>query len=153
IFNPYGTGWHIERKRFDAMLVQMAQKVGVSAHTDASWTASSEGTRRDWEICIAGGGEEFIFRAKFLVDATGRASVFARKRGATRISYDRLVGIVVFLSAPVENFLGDCTLVEAVEDGWSYSACVPGSRLVVAYMTDADLFVRSSHRALRFWRH
>lgn len=152
MFNPYGTGWHVDRTRFDLMLVRMAETAGANVYTGARWTSCSEGTREDWEICIAHGGERVFYRAKFLVDATGRTSALARKRGATRISYDRLVGIVVFFSTADENSLGDCTLVEAVEDGWWYAACVPGDRVVVAYMTDADLYVRSPNRSIRYWQ-
>ena len=47
--------------------------------------------------------------------------------------------------------LGGCTLVEAVENGWWYSVCVPGPRLVAVYMTDADLLAPSTSRSIRFW--
>jgi flavin-dependent dehydrogenase len=106
----------------------------------------------DWEICAARGGKQFIFHAKFLVDATGRASMLARRRGARRIFYDRLVGVVVFLSALAGNPLGDHTFVEAVEDGWWYSALLPNSRVVVAFMTDADLNARGSNRPIQYWQ-
>lgn len=149
IFNPYGVGWHIDRSRFDAMVALMAGQAGVSIYTNARCRADSEGARGDWEIYCRSADEQFIFRTKFLVDATGRRSMFARKKGALRISCDRLVGIVAFLRATVED---DYTLVEAIEDGWWYSASLPGSRQVVAYMTDADLFLRSSDGAERFWR-
>ena len=38
------------------------------------------------------------------------------------------------------------TLVEAVSDGWWYSLFLPGHRLVVAFMTDADLLDRTGAR-------
>jgi hypothetical protein len=28
IFNPYGTGWHLDRRRFDAMLASHADQCG-----------------------------------------------------------------------------------------------------------------------------
>ena len=39
--------------------------------------------------------------------------------------------------------IDDATLIEAVEDGWWYSAVLPDSRLVLAYMTDADLYAKA----------
>jgi flavin-dependent dehydrogenase len=152
IFNPYGVGWHIDRSRFDAMLAHRAEQAGVCVYTSAKCRADWEGIRGGWEVSCASADKQFLFRTRFLVDATGRRSVVARKRGALRISFDRLVGIVVLLRGTVANSPDDCTLVEAVEDGWWYSASVPGSRHVVAYMTDADLFVRGSDGADRFWR-
>jgi len=152
IFNPYGTSWHIDRGRFDAMLARTAENSGTYLFTGASRTSCSEGKSGDWEICAELGGEQFVVRAKLLVDATGRASMLARKRGARRILYDHLVGVVVFLSAQEGSPLGDSTFVEAVEDGWWYSALLPNSRAVVAHMTDADLNARGRNRPLEYWQ-
>ena len=152
IFNPYGMGWHIDRRRFDAMLARVVEEAGASVYRGAPWT-SSEGSTAKREICIVQGDERLILRTRFVVDATGRASALARKEGATRISYDRLVGVVVFFFlSRDENSLGDCTLVEAVEDGWWYSALLPNHRLVVAYMTDADLYARGPRLSIHYWQ-
>jgi hypothetical protein len=40
------------------------------------------------------------------------------------------------------------TLIEAVENGWWYSAPVPGDRMIFAYMTDSDLWRKSDWRCL-----
>jgi flavin-dependent dehydrogenase len=92
-------------------------------------------------------------RSKFIVDATGRSSVVARRQGAARISFDRLVGLVGFF-APSSRYNGSdsFTLVEAVEDGWWYSAMLPDLRLVVAFMTDADLFKTASKPLTNYWQ-
>jgi flavin-dependent dehydrogenase len=134
------------------MLARAAEKAGAYVLTAASRTSCSEGRTGDWEICAERDGKQLIFHAKFLVDATGRASTLARKRGAGRIFYDRLVGVVVFLSALAGNPLGDYTFVEAVQDGWWYSALLPNSRVVVAHMTDTDLNAQGSSRAIQCWQ-
>jgi len=134
------------------MLARTAEKAGAYLFTAALRTCCSEGRAGDWKICAARGGKQFIFHAKFLVDATGRASMLARKRSARRIFYDRLVGVVVFFSTLAGNLLGDYTFVEAVEDGWWYSALLPNSRVVVAYMTDADLNARGSDGPIPYWQ-
>jgi len=134
------------------MLARAAEKAGAYVFTPAPGTSCSEGRTGDWEICAARGDEQFIFHAKFLVDATGRASMLARRRCARRIFYDRLVGVAVFFSTQAGNPLGDYTFVEAVEDGWWYSALLPNSRVVVAYMTDADLNARGSDRPIQYWQ-
>ena len=43
------------------------------------------------------------------------------------------------------------TFIEATEDGWWYSAPLPGGRLVAAFMTDGDLEVCSSLRDREGW--
>ena len=152
IFNPYGTGWHVDRRCFDAMVARTAERAGAYLFTSVSRTSCFESRTGDWEICAVRGGKQSIFHAKFLVDATGRASMLARKRGARRIFYDRLVGVVVFFSTLAGNPLGDYTFVEAVEDGWWYSALLPNSCGVVAYMTDSDLNSRGSDRPIQYWQ-
>jgi flavin-dependent dehydrogenase len=152
IFNPFGTGWHIDRRRFDTMLARRAEKAGTHMFTVASKIACREGAKGDWKIRIRRDGKQFDIRSKFLVDATGRASVLARKSSAARVCYDRLVGVVVFLSATGRDQVSDCTFVESVEDGWWYSAHLPDSRVVVAYMTDADLNEKGSNRSIQHWR-
>jgi len=134
------------------MLARTAEKAGAYLFTGASRTFCSERRTGDWEIWAARGGKQFIFHAKFLVDATGRVSMLARKRCARRIFYDRLVGGVVFFSTRAGNPLGNYTFLEAVEDGWWYSALLPNSRVVVAYMTDADLNARGSDRPIQHWQ-
>jgi flavin-dependent dehydrogenase len=44
------------------------------------------------------------------------------------------------------------TLVEATENGWWYSARLPDSRLVVAYMTDADLLPKGRIPVSEYWQ-
>lgn len=140
IFSPYGTGWHVDRGRFDSMLVCCAEDLGTTIYRDAR-LLSFENNSRNWRIKITHGDHQHCLSTKFLVDATGRASCAALKHGARRITWDRLIGVVSFFSLPShESALDSSTLIEAGEDGWWYSAALPDSRLVVAYMTDADLY-------------
>lgn len=77
--------------------------------------------------------------ADVLVDASGRRSVVARAHGATLAADDRLVAVVGVW--PTRGAVGRdaTTTVEAVADGWWYTAPVPGDRRVVALLTDGDL--------------
>jgi flavin-dependent dehydrogenase len=88
-------------------------------------------------------------RARFAVDATGRASTLARMAGAERIAIDHLIASTKFLAPrAVRDPQMKFTLIEAVENGWWYSAPLPGGRLVVAFMTDGDLEREEWHHAL-----
>jgi flavin-dependent dehydrogenase len=92
-------------------------------------------------------------RADFIVDATGRSSVLARQQGARRIRFDRLVGIAGMFGPTASTSERDTrTLVEAAPGGWWYSAWLPQSRLIVAFMTDADLIPRRSNGCGAYWR-
>jgi flavin-dependent dehydrogenase len=152
ILNPYGAGWHVDRARFDAMLAQAAEDAGASVIRGGqllSCVADSSG----WGCEISCRGHRQKLHAKLVVDATGRSSTFACRHGAHRMVCDHLIGVIGFLRDPssrptIDNF----TLVEAVEGGWWYSAPLPGSQIVAAYMTDADLYARSRKTSADVWQ-
>jgi flavin-dependent dehydrogenase len=76
--------------------------------------------------------------ASFVIDATGRAAWFARRCGICLLPEDRQIAVVTVLAASRGSVEDTASLVEAVEDGWWYSAPVPGDRVVTAFFTDAD---------------
>ncbi len=153
IFHPYGHGWHLDRQRFDAMLAQAAEDAGVRVCRGARVMTCLPVASHGWQVEFVSDGRRCSLQASFLVDAAGRASVVGRWQGAKRIFYDRLVGIVGFCSVRSDTGEPDSqTLVEAAEDGWWYSAWLPNARLVIAYMTDADLIPNSPERAREHWQ-
>lgn len=151
IFNPYGHGWHLDRGRFDAMLALVAEETGANICRGARVISCLP--LRGWQVEFVSDGERDHLQAAFLVYATGRACLLTRWQGAKRAFYDRLVGLVRFFSASSTGGERDHqTLVEAAENGWWYSAWLPNSRLVVAYMTDADLIPKGGVYVSEYWR-
>jgi flavin-dependent dehydrogenase len=152
IFDPYGCGWHLDRGRFDGMLRLLAGEAGALRHAETWLTLADPDPRGGWRLRLASSGGGASLHARLVVDATGRASCFARTRGVRRTTFDRLVGVAcLFRDGP--GRMGDedaRTLVEAVEQGWWYSALVPGGLLVV-YMTDGDLLAAGPARSAAGW--
>jgi flavin-dependent dehydrogenase len=148
IFNPNGAGWHVDRVRFDAMLERAAENAGVSAYIGARPTSCDRCQRDGWSVAMKWKDRRLDFRSRILVDATGRAALVARREGGQKVDYDRLIGIVGFYR-PLRPGLASAkhTLVEAIDDGWWYSAVVPDGRIVAAYMTDADLYSTGRRRS------
>jgi flavin-dependent dehydrogenase len=72
-----------------------------------------------------------------LIDATGRKAAVSSRLGSQARVADQLIGVVAFIDS---SQTGQWTLIEAVEDGWWYSAPLPGARMVLAFMTDSDLW-------------
>ncbi len=143
----HGAGWHVDRARFDAMLARAAESAGASMRRRTS-LRSCERSSDLWKIEFTRGNEKCGLRTRFVVDASGRTSHIARKLGARRVTYDRLIGIAFFFAPDSRDFeLETLTLIEASEDGWWYSALLPQRRLVVVYMTDADLYARDHRRS------
>ena len=151
IVNPYGPGWHVDRSRFDRMLARAAEEEGAVLYQGARLTSLEKDSRGGWRVEVNQEGGSKKLQARFLVDASGRASMASRRLGAERISWDHLVGIVGFFSPSTRNKIGSThTLVEAVEDGWWYSAVLPDLCMIVAYMTDADLCPKVSQTSANF---
>jgi flavin-dependent dehydrogenase len=144
IRSPYGRGWHLDRGRFDAMLLHAACEAGVVNLPSARAVACTRSGSTQWEITLKSGSTPWTIRAGFLVDATGRARWVARSQGVRRLAYDRLVGVIGHFAPADGTANTDArTLVEAAPDGWWYSTPCPGGELVVGYMTDADLVGRA----------
>src|SRR5262249_20974311 len=144
IYMPAGTGWHLDRAAFDEMLAGQAEKRGA-ALMSATRLLQAERINHSWRLSLSSG---HILFARFIVDATGGAAVFARWRGAHFVASDRLVGIARFFEADGDD---PRTMVEAFEDGWWYTAGLPNWRRMTACMTDADLARRLNLTGTAQW--
>jgi flavin-dependent dehydrogenase len=83
--------------------------------------------------------------ARIVIDATGRGARLARRIGARRQRGDRLISVWQYGRdlAPSQRGFAH---IEACENGWWYSAPLPGQRRVLALHTDADLLAKTGLR-------
>ena len=152
IVNPYGPGWHVDRRRFDLLLARAAEECGVEVLRGCRRFSLVRGSCTAWHLdAWVDDQRRLERRAALVVDATGRSASPARRLGGHRIVYDRLIGLVGFI--PAADLNGDRrTLVEAIECGWWYSAPLPDGQHVAALMTDADLLPLGQAARTAFWR-
>lgn len=137
-----GDGWHVDRQIFEARLAERAQAAGAQWRWGYRLSRCEKiGDRFRLEIENESGSE--FLETDFVADATGRRARVARRLGARRIRYDRLVGIAALLRSPTPD-PDTYTLIEAVPEGWWYSAILTDGRLAVAFMTDGDLLNRNA---------
>jgi flavin-dependent dehydrogenase len=143
--DPKGAGWRLHRTKFEERLHELARSGGTA------FASPMERIGRDvdglWLLEDAGQ----TWRARFVVDATGRAAALARKLGVPRpATVDDLLCRAVRLP-PTANVGGleGFSLVEASPHGWWHRATEPNGAIVVAFFTDADLPVARSTRAPR----
>ena len=142
IYHPAGRGWHLDRKRFDAMLARAASAAGVTLYTGAKFIAARPSGPKRWRLTArTEQGEEISIETAFVVDATGRRAVFASRQGIGKVLLDQLLGVFVCFGthgggAPVADTY---TLVEAWEEGWWYCASLPEEKIAVVCMSDADI--------------
>lgn len=155
LFSPYGPGWHLDRRRFDAGLAGAVEAAGGAVWRRTRIDRVDRAAGGGWRLGLRGAGGRHRVTARFLVDATGRTASLARRLGARRVALDGLVGVTGVLGFPAFPAAapGDAfTLVEAVETGWWYSAPLPGGELAVALMSDGDLIHAGGRAREDAWR-
>lgn len=150
ITSPYDGGWHLDRATFDRMLVNAARRVGATATLGTRVTAcefDSDDRTATLTLdrksvadagCSSASSTPVSVHADGVLDATGRTATLARQLGSQREVRDRLVGAAAQFQAEHDT-CGRYTLIEAMPDGWWYSAPIPDGRLVVIWFTDTDL--------------
>lgn len=150
VFNPYGSGWHLDRSKFDGALAAAAETCGATVLRGVSYISALHSNL--WQITLKNGLSMLEVEARFIVDATGRAAQVAKSLGSKLIFYDNLIALIGVaspssLDSPVEPVL----TVEAGEDGWWYSTSLPDGSTLAALMTDNDIFLHSRETPTAFW--
>lgn len=135
LFDPYGHGWHLDRRRFDALLRDAARAAG--AEPLRATVLERIGDRL---LVRERGGAVRELHCRWSVDATGRRCTIGRRHGRRR-RQDRLVAAYAVFADRRPGGPPDRearTLVEAAPHGWWYTTLIPAGRLV-AHLTDPDL--------------
>jgi flavin-dependent dehydrogenase len=145
--DPHGSGWHLDRARFDALLRDVARREGAQVKMSTSVRKAIR-CATGWQLTVEAGGRQLDFSAAWLIDCTGRRALAAREMGATRHSDDRLVAFVSVYRLPADVGGVDpdsMTLVESAPDGWWYTSRLPSGDRVVVYLTDThDVSARAA---------
>lgn len=147
------TGYQIHRPGFDRALVARARQSGVLVRTGTAIKhlhAATDGVIIDWR---GETGRTGRWRARFVLDCSGRAGVVAR-RGFRRASLYRTQALVGFwrhrhrFPMPADAD-GTHTSVESYRDGWAWSVPISPRVRSVAVMTSgtATTYLRELARA------
>ena len=140
IFHPDMYGWHIDRKKFDLMIRNAAIMQGV-VYLNHKILGIKMNVPGIWKLKIksdVNANLQFI-TAEFLIDATGRRGLLASFQNIKRLVFDSLIGFVSFLNSTGGEESDTMTLIEAVPNGWWYSALLPNKIRVVSFFTNSNL--------------
>lgn len=129
--DPDGAGWRLDRARFEADLRADAHARGA-AFVGAGVCALVR-TGDGWQLSLDNGAAISACR---LIDASGRRSPLLRRFGQRRLVMDRLA--CVYQRVPQSGRPDPTTYIEAVPDGWWYTAMLPDGDRLVAFHADAD---------------
>jgi flavin-dependent dehydrogenase len=144
IYSTPGHGWHLDRAKFDRFLAQQAEARGVIFFR--ATVQDIGGTAGAWTV-VTGGPR---LQARFIADATGRSAFLARRLGGSIVSLDPLMGFSRFF--PATDGSDPRTLIEAVPDGWWYTASLTGGQRVATLMTDPEIARREHLDREPGWR-
>lgn len=153
LFNPYGPGWHLDRRRFDAWLARAAQAAGAQVRTGTRVSAIERLAGGGFRVRLSRGeapGE--TIEARFIVDATGRPARVARQLGASRLLHDRLTFLYGFFPPGTGRRASSLTMLEAVPYGYWYAARLPDGKLVAAVAGDPEIVREEKLHCLEVWR-
>lgn len=153
VFDPNGHGWHLDRPRFDRFLRAAASMAGADVRERTVVRRPVRGDDDTWRLELGFSQDRARVECRWLMDATGRRYAIARSQGAQRRVGDALISLYARFRAtgdPPRTDRDARTLIEAVPDGWWYTALVPSGHRVVAYLTDADLLRPVQHTRAGF---
>ena len=85
VLSPFGHGWHLDRKKFNLFLSQQAEKSGVVVETNANFKKGVQLNNGKIAIGYTQNNEDIQVTAKFVVDASGSRSLFAKQQGSIQV--------------------------------------------------------------------
>ena len=153
LFTLHGTGWCLDRVRFDRMMAMEFERRGGQLKCATQLQNFEQTDNKTWRLqTINRAGKPQEFSCDYLIDASGRTGVLAKQLKSIRKQYDRLVGIGAFGVLQENMHIPSSILVEACSYGWWYSAPVPGQKVVFMLMSDADIVGQQQLAQKKYWQ-
>ncbi|GHG67282.1 tryptophan 7-halogenase [Comamonas sp. JC664] len=139
LMSPWGSAWHLDRTRFDERLSLEAIQQGARVLRQTTLLSSEHLGPDGFRLFLSQRpGRACTLRARFVVDATGWKAPFATAQGARRRVADRCFAMFGAFQVQTGETFSTHAMVESCEEGWWYSALLPGGRVVVALVGDGD---------------
>ena len=135
--DPDGHGWHLDRPRFESWLRTLAQERGADLMSPATLDGLQRSNEK-WFVRLTTDKNSIEVTARFVIDAGGQSAPVARKLGLRPKVLENLVCCYMYGRDQAIGARG-MTYVEAVRNGWFYTAPIPHGRRILAFHTDADL--------------
>lgn len=150
VFSSHGHGLHLDRRQYDAILLEQARQAGVALWRPAQLVQLEHGA--PWRLRLAADGQDVDLTARYLIDCSGKQAAIVRQRKRPIHTEDSLVALYAYYQLEEAQFLPHRTLVETTRHGWYYAAPLPGDRVALAFITDADILKRLRLKEAAPWR-
>ena len=130
ISHPLGGGWLLDRARFGESLRQAVREQSIAVLEPVRLRGLEPG----WRLHL----DQGELSCDFVVDASGRRGVVARRLGITRHRYTRQRALVGLLHGPLDD--QDRSLcVQDLGPDWSYTCRIAPGRRVTALLGGGEL--------------
>lgn len=138
ILNPHGHGWHLDRARFNQMLLEEAVQLGTQLY-DTHTFLQYEEDAGILHIRDEVNGNIRILEADFIIDASGKRSIFSQtQKDHNLLQEDQpLICLSARLQADAQQLPPQQTHLESAPMGWWYATRLPQHQLLVALFTTA----------------
>lgn len=151
ILSPYGHGWHLDRKKFNLFLAKQAQQNGVIVETNADFKKGVALENGNYQINYTQKDKEMQVISKFVVDASGSRSVFAKEQGSVPVQGESLICLGRRFKINDTDKISSLTRIEAVENGWWYGAKLPNDEMLIAFYTDQETLKQTKLHQVDYW--
>ena len=153
MFAENGTGWALNRLRFEKMLADTFVSRGGELLARNQVVTCEARPQGGWRVLVKDEqGSTYVTHCKFIIDASGRRGVMRTNLNLALTVHDRLVGVGCIArlpegtSATVENH------VEAAEYGWWHVTPMVDGRVSVVLMSDPDILNKLHGSQPAVWR-
>ncbi|MDI5986450.1 tryptophan 7-halogenase [Halomonas sp. M4R5S39] len=150
ISSPHGSGWHLDRRRFERWLADEAVGRGADLITKTR-LQTLEASANGFRLHLRDNTAQRLLHADYLIDASGGHARVARQLGARLLELDQLICVYGFFTRPAAVTASRLTLLEAVEYGWWYRASLPDDQLCIALACDLPELRRLRANDWQYW--
>src|SRR5213080_3447661 len=144
--------YQVTRGDFDKVLLDHAAESGAQVHEDTS-VDRVQFSKDDVELTVKSNGSSRAIRTRYVIDASGRASVLGRQFKIKK-TYDHLQKLSIFAHYDgvwrAEGIDGTLTVLLRAIDRWFWLIPLSAERTSVGVVLDGETFRNSKLRAEDF---
>ncbi|OED45158.1 hypothetical protein ACH42_05540 [Endozoicomonas sp. (ex Bugula neritina AB1)] len=152
LLDVVGRAYHLDRTIFESQMLSSAEMSGAKVHRNWRLTAVKQSGSAPMELQFSVQRQRVErLSADFVVDASGKSSVFARRLEVARNVFDEVLFLCAVIDIPAGLDILPHTFVEAVELGWWYAARIPGNKMITTFCIDAETMKKEQLNIPCYW--
>lgn len=153
ILTTAGNSYQLNRSLFDLTLLEEVANRGGKVFPNMRCRQFVQEPDGSWKVTVTHQEKgEFTFKARYLVDATGRKASVCRQIGVHTERSDELMGVGAYVQFDSGKPLPQEVVLETVEHGWWYCATLTKDTKTVIFFSDADIISQQGWHTREAWR-